>query len=502
MNTNPQRKPSKQEADEAGYRKLQQWMRDPVQFVREAFDVEPDAWQIRALKSYNVNRRLAMQACKGVGKTTVLSWCIWHFLLRMDAQVIALAQSGGQLKTGLWKELAYWRNKCELLMQTFEMGDTKIRGRGRETTWFCHSRTWSKTEDEKVAGQGLQGLHGAFSMFVLDESGGMPDAIGVAADAILSELKTQGGRSVIVQAGNPTMLTGPLYRAATTERDMWDVIEITGDPDDPERSSRMDPVWAREQIKKYGKDDPWVLVNVFGKFPPQSFNALIGRDEVLAACGRHLAESQYAFAPKTIGADVARYGDDACVMWPRQGLAAFIPEVMRNMDSITGANKLVAMADEWGTEVHLMVDATGGFGSGWVDAIRHMNRECFEVLFSAKPTQEKYFNKRTEMYFELVKWIKSGGALPPVGDEKSSPVGKLIEDLTKTLYTFKGDKLILEDKEQIKERLGRSPDYADALACTFAFKVTSQAITTIMSAADARGDFTKAKTEYDPLERA
>jgi phage terminase large subunit len=48
------------------------------------------------------------------------------------------------------------------------------------------------------------------------------------------------------------------------------VIEITGDPDDPKRSPRVSGQWAREQIEKYGRENPWVLVNVFGSSRPRA----------------------------------------------------------------------------------------------------------------------------------------------------------------------------------------------------------------------------------------
>jgi hypothetical protein len=40
--------------------------------------------------------------------------------------------------------------------------------------------------------------------------------------------------------------------------------------------------------------------------------------------------------------------------------------------------------------------------------------------------------------------------------------------LTTPTYTTQGDRLLIEPKKDIKKRLGRSPDYADALALTFA----------------------------------
>src|SRR5262249_7181312 len=73
----------------------------------------------------------------------------------------------------------------------------------------------------------------------------------------------------------------------------------------------------------------------------------------------------------------------------------------------------------------------------------------------------RYDNKRTEMYFEAIEWIKSGGALPPDCPE-------LIAALSQTTYSFRGDRLLLEPKEAIKQRLGHSPDEAAAFALTFA----------------------------------
>ncbi len=49
---------------------------------------------------------------------------------------------------------------------------------------------------------------------------------------------------------------------------------------------------------------------------------------------------------------------------------------------------------------------------------------------------------------------------------------ELIAALSQTTYSFRGDRLLLEPKEQIKARLGYSPDDADAFALTFAQPAT------------------------------
>jgi hypothetical protein len=63
----------------------------------------------------------------------------------------------------------------------------------------------------------------------------------------------------------------------------------------------------------------------------------------------------------------------------------------------------------------------------------------------------------------MAEWVKGGGALPHLPD--------LVAELTTPTYSFQGDRMQIEPKEQIKKRLGRSPDLADALALTFAWPV-------------------------------
>ena len=63
------------------------------------------------------------------------------------------------------------------------------------------------------------------------------------------------------------------------------------------------------------------------------------------------------------------------------------------------------------------------------------------------------------MAFECVQWIRRGGALPESAN--------LLTALTQTTYAFQGDKLLLEPKADLKERIGFSPDEFDALILTF-----------------------------------
>src|SRR6202142_3339217 len=362
-----------EQTEQMAIERLKLWKSDPVQFVRDCFGVDPDAWQAAVLTAAVTRDRIAMQACKGPGKTCVLAWLIWWFMLNPDCKINAVSLSGANVRNNLWAELASWRAKSPFLKASYTM-DTKrisVPDADRSPFWFCELRTWSKQAGDAVAGETLQGLHGKFVMIAMDESGGMPDALMTAADGIMFNAEP-GGKKLIVQAGNPTRLEGPLYRASTKDKHRWFHISITGDPDDPMRSPRVNIEEARAQIESYGRAHPFVMVNVLGLFPPKSFSALIGPDEVNKARGRHLPREAYERAAKIIGVDVARFGDDLCVVWPRQGLNAMEPRTFRNAHPDDVAGEIAQMMEDWrsmdGAEVDaVMVAASGGHGDSLLD---------------------------------------------------------------------------------------------------------------------------------------
>ena len=470
---------------------LAAWQDSPATFVRDHFGVVPDKWQEEVLEAFPHHPRLAMKACKGPGKTAVLAWLAWNFLAtRLDPKIAATSITKPNLEDNLWSEMSKWQQRSPWLRAHFDWGKERIVCRGRPENWWMSARTWNRTTDRSQQGSTLAGLHADNILFILDESGGIPDAVMATAEAALASCVD----GHIVQAGNPTHLDGPLWRACTSERRLWHVTEITADPDDPRRSTRVKAAWAKEQIEKYGRDNPWVMVNVFGKFPPGSLNTLIGPDECREAATRVYRPEDHARAPRVLGVDVARFGDDASVIFPRQGLVAYPPLKLRNVDGIQGAGAVARKVADWRADA-IFVDDTGGWGASWIDNLRLLGHAPIGVGFSSRPNDPRYDNKRTEMYFETVEWIKKGGAIPEIPE--------LIAALSQTTYSFRGDRLLLEPKEQVKARLGYSPDDADALALTFAQAVAGRPVyydrTMEGLAHMQRSRRAFCITEYDPL---
>ena len=146
------------------------------------------------------------------------------------------------------------------------------------------------------------------------------------------------------------------------------------------------------------------------------------------------------------------------------------------------------------------IAALGGLaGRRWIDNLRRLGREPIGIAFSGRAADPRYDNKRTEMYFEAVDWIRKGGALPPGPTSQ-----ELIAALSRTTYSFRGDRLPLEPKDQVKARLGYSLDDADAFALTFAQPVAARDrfYDRTMEAVGMRRRWRRGRaiTDYDPLD--
>lgn len=446
---------------------IQRWRAAPQIMVRELFGITPDAWQDEALAAFPHNRRLAMKACAGPGKTALLSWLGWNFLLTRPHPMIGCASiNGSNLKAGLWTEFARWGGKSPLIQQTFTQTEKAIFANDHPQTWRAEARTWSKDADKEQIGNALAGLHADYIMWLLDETGDYPEAVMPVCEGIFNGDPKEAH---IVQAGNPTRRSGPLYRACTIARTLWKVVEITADPDDPKRTPRVSREVALEQIQQYGRDNPWVKIRIFGEFPESDFDALIGPDEVSAAMRRTRTPSEIENMPKILGIDVARFGDDQSVIFMRRGLQGFKPLKFRNVDSTFGSGVVSRLIDEQDID-GTFIDNAGMGGGGWIDALVALGRTPIGIDFGGDASDKvRYHNKRAEMYFDAVEWIKRGGAL-----YESS---ELLAALTQTNYTFQrqSGKMILEPKESIKDKLGYSPDEADAFVLTFAQTVAKKA---------------------------
>jgi len=198
-------------------------------------------------------------------------------------------------------------------------------------------------------------------------------------------------------------------------------------------------------------------------FSASASDVVIPIDLVTEAAKRELTEADVSGAPVIIGLDVARFGDDATVLTVRKGLWCQRQQVHRGLDTMQAADVLINAINTYKPSA-VFVDV-GAMGAGVIDRVRMLHYNVTEVNFAGSPQDtDRYANLRAEMYFKLKAWLESGGALPNEPTLKS--------ELSVVEYSFaRNGKILLEPKEKIKEKIGKSPDYADSLALTFAMPV-------------------------------
>ncbi len=454
--------------------KIATFTHDPLGFVLFAFDWGvgpllsfpdgPDLWQrdilteigrkLRAGISATEAVQIAVASGHGIGKSALVAWLIeWAISTCEDCKGVVTANTENQLKTKTWAELAKWHRLC-ITEHWFKLTATALFAKdpAHEKTWRIDMVAWSENNTEAFAGMHNLGKR---ILLIYDEASAVSDRIWEVSEGALTDSDTE---ILWCCFGNPTQNTGRFRECFGKFKHRWITRQI---------DSRTVKISNKGQIDKwildYGEDSDFVRVRVRGVFPSTSANALFGPEECDESSAREYPLGSQDHAAIILGVDVARQGDDSSAIVKRQGKVAWPIRMMKIPDTMLVASQVAQEMDASRADA-CFVDESGGYGAGVVDALRQINRDPIGVQFGGKATDARYFNKRSEMYFELSKWVKAGGKLPDDPELK--------EELCATTYSFQGDKFRLCSKDDIKEVIGRSPDKADALILTFAYPVS------------------------------
>lgn len=319
----------------------------------------------------------------------------------------------------------------------------------------------------------LRGLY--FDGVVLDEVAQMKPE--VWEEIIQPALADRKGWALFIGTPKGINLFSELYERARK-------FEALGDAHWAALCFRVDETGALppeevERLRRELSDNAW-RQEMLCDFTAASDDVLIPIDLVSEAAARKFyKEIDILHTPVVLGMDVARFGSDATVIFRRQGLVAFPPLVLRGVDNMTAADRL---AGEIAAHRPAGVFIDAGQGQGVIDRVRQLGHGVSEVHFGGRALRHDiYANRRMEMWAGLRDWLRAGGSIPEDACLKS--------DLSTPVYAFDAaGRMVLESKDEIKKRLGRSPDMADALALTFAAPVAVTLPGTVQR---------RARTEYD-----
>jgi hypothetical protein len=223
-----------------------------------------------------------------------------------------------------------------------------------------------------------------------------------------------------------------------------------------------DKAKLQEWAEDYGEDSDFFRVRVKGEFPRQSTSQFIPSDIVDAAMSRALEMREYVRDQRILGVDVAKGGGggDDSVIVRRQGRKSWAPFVLPEKDTMELVAEVVDHFHSWKADV-VCVDGTG-IGAGVVSRLKELQIPTVDVMVGSQSTDPiQYFNLRTELWGRARQWLR--------GNVDLDPDDQLRAELIAPEFDHTGKMQIrLEPKKYTKQRLGVSPDRADAFVLTFA----------------------------------
>lgn len=460
---------------------------DPLMFVLLVFPwgVEntplhkhkgPRRWQRRVLQrlrdhiASNKGRldpvvlRKAIASGRGIGKSALVAWLIiWMLTTRIGSSVIVSANTEHQLRAVTWGELAKWV-AMSINSHWWDLSSTKLspaswlselveRDLKKGTRyWAAEGKLWSEENPD-----GYAGVHNHDgTMVIFDEGSGIPDSIWPVASGYFTEPTND---RYWFAFSNPRRRKGYFFECFNSKRDFWDSENI-----DSRTVEGTDQQVYADIIGEYGANSRQARVEVYGQFPESDIEQFISTVDVAAAMARKPYNDRSA--PVVMGVDPARGGDDSTVVVVRQGRDILTIRRFKIPDTMRVVGEVLSLIEQY-NPVLTMIDE-GGLGAGVFDRLRERGVRVLGVQFGEQAENPAAWkNKRAEIWGAMRDWIKTA-ALP---NDKL-----LAADLTgPTAEPDSNGIIALETKKKMKSRGLASPDSADAIAVTFAYRVFSSA---------------------------
>lgn len=490
-----------------GIELLNSWRADWNRFVRDALGVTLDREQQEILSSVQFNPRTSVSSGTARGKDFVAACAAVSFLyltprwnsrreLVENTKVALTAPTDRQVKNIMMPEVArlYNRAKRRNVLLPGRLYAYDIRTDNEE--WFL---TGFKADEHNH--EAWSGFHAVHTMFIITEASGIGDDTFSAIEGNLQ------GDSRILLVFNPNTPVG--YAARSQRSDRWAKFRLNSLTAPNVQQKRLvipgqvDYDWVVDKVQqwctpispderteelddfefegKWYRPEDLFRKKVLGKFPKVGDDVLIPQQWIEAAQQRYImANGQEPVGDelRMLGVDVAGMGRDSTVYCERRGRWV-APLTARNSG---GSADHMAVAGEIHSRrrkhprMVVSID-TIGEGAGVYSRLletddRRFIISCkysagakqFERDLSDLTGQYRFVNMRAYLFWCVRDWLnpknQTGAMLPP--DQQ------LLEEATEIRWSFRSDgRIIIEPKEDIKNRLGRSPDRFDALANTF-----------------------------------
>ncbi len=440
---------------------------DPVAFAREVLGIDPWSRQIEILEAVRDNKRVAIRSGHKCGKSTSAAiLALWFYCSYPMARVVATAPTSRQVDAILWREVRRLLRGAliEIDGDVHELARSGLKAEDlREITGYASK------EAEAIAG-----ISSPYLLYIVDEASGVPEVIFRAING-----NTAAGAWVVL-ISNPTRTEGAFYRAFHEEAAFWKCIHVSS-LDTPNCIEGREVIpglagreWSDLLRAIEGEKGSEYRIRALGEFP------LLEEGRTLSYAQIEDAQNRWETASTAgllcVGLDVAGDGEDGdeIAMTAVRGAKQFGALELRGETPDQIVVHVVDFIDTYrrGTEIpRLVVDIEGEVGWNVYRALRdHLEDrpgtfELVGVRAGKRGARHKHYRTvRDELWASLVRWTAHGGILP---DEK------LRQDLHAPFWTRVSigegtddprKVRTLTTKKELRVKLGRSPDRADALA--------------------------------------
>lgn len=439
---------------------------DPEGFCRDVLGVELWAKQLEILNALTHSRRVAVRSGHGTGKTFVSACAVLWWLYARQGLVVTTAPTWEHVVSVLWREIneIHRRAPVHLPTTTGEVFQTELRV---TDSWYAVGLSTNKPS-------AFQGRHHARLLVVVDEAPGVAEQVHLE----ISTLAT-GAQNCIFMVGNPTTTSGTFYEAFKMP-DLWDCLRVncldhpnvvSGDEVIPGAVTRG---WIDEKKRSWGENHPFWYSRVLGEFPKISNRGVIPLGWIEAAQNederlKAQKQAQLDRMPMIGGLDVARYGDNQCVLTIRHGDAVISQEAWGNLSTMETVGRAMRAIDDLKLKA-LVIDAAGVV-AGVYDRLLELRAPVYGYNGGHRAfTPGSFANRRSEMWWAIRTRLEKKRLWLPQHCER------LVADLVTPEYELASSgRIQVETKEKLLDRGVRSPDFADSLILCFALEENPEA---------------------------
>ena len=412
-----------------------------------------DVPQMKILKDLdNGKKNLAIKSGKGVGKTTVGSWIILHYLMtRPKCIITATAPSANQLNDVLWPEIKRWLTIMDasdnpigrVLAKNFKWTAENIYHKDYGDIWFAAARTATRDNPQSLAGR-----HSEYNLNFIDEASDVSDK---AVEAMEGNYGTN--ETITILIGNPVNTTGSFYRIFNEKNPTYTCHTISCLDS---RIATFD--YVEKMAKRYGEESDIYKSQVLGEFPQTSTSSFIPYTQVRKCVNAFDKASQGSDVMKCMGVDVGFTGDSSVIAF-RTGNVFDKWKEFRNKDPIQLAEIVAREAIRFKPR-YIMVDSNG-LGIGCSRRLKQLLDgqpiEILEVNVSQNATDSRvYYKLRDELWGRFKEEIRLGAV--SLWDNEDED---LCGELSSPKYRIEGV-IKVESKDEMKKRGVKSPNIADA----------------------------------------